>query len=141
MKTSNLTVSEGSHINNLTIPSGNTFPTNGNTGELFYLTTGAVGVYCHNGSQWNLLSVVSSKIQRQTVSTTNGNWAITLTGVSQVLDVNVVVRPTTTFSPRFNTFRDISTTSITGTIYEVMGLGGLMVTDDVVQVTVTVTYN
>lgn len=141
MKTSNLTVSEGSHINNLTIPSGTAFPTNGNTGELFYLTTGAVGVYCHNGSQWNLLSVVSSKIQRQTVSTTNGNWAITLTGVSQVLDVNVVVSPTTTFSPRFNTFSGISTTSITGTIYEVMGLGGLMVTDDVVQVTVTVTYN
>ncbi len=46
MKTSNLTVSEGSHINNLTIPSGTAFPTNGNTGELFYPTTGAVGVYC-----------------------------------------------------------------------------------------------
>jgi len=47
-------VVEGTVIVNATVPSGTAFPSSANAGELFYLTTGATGLYSHDGSAWNL---------------------------------------------------------------------------------------
>lgn len=48
-------VSEGSVIVNATVASGTAFPANPNEGELFYLTTGGVGLYFYNGA-WTLVA-------------------------------------------------------------------------------------
>jgi hypothetical protein len=58
----NLSLVEGSHVDNLTMPSGTAFPT-GTRGELFYLSEASgnnpVGVYIYTGSAWVVLSDVS----------------------------------------------------------------------------------
>ena len=48
-----INLAEGSVISNLTVASGTTFPTTASLGELFYLTTGTVGLYIFDGSTWN----------------------------------------------------------------------------------------
>lgn len=50
----NVTLSEGSDLNNLTVAHGATFPANPNVGELFYHD--AFGFVYHDGIKWNPLS-------------------------------------------------------------------------------------
>lgn len=47
-----LDLTEGSSIKNLTVPSGTSFPTNANEGEVFALTSGNTGLYLYHWSQW-----------------------------------------------------------------------------------------
>lgn len=140
MKAFNLTLKEGSRINNLTVPSGTSFPSNANAGEMFYLTSGSVGMYVHNGSSWILLTTSVSKILRQTVTTSNGIWTISLSNVNSVINVSACVLPTTTFVPRFNAYETISTTTLKGRIYEIGGLGLAMSSSSAVSVIVTLEY-
>lgn len=62
MLTDTLKLMAGSSIENATIESGTTLPTTGssNVGELFFLTTGTVGLYVFNGTAWTILSGFSS---------------------------------------------------------------------------------
>lgn len=141
MKSSSIQLTEGSDIGNLTVDSGPSFPQNPNIAELFYLTSGATGLYVHNGSSWNLLSGSSTKMFRQTVTTTNGIWTVNLTGVSNILDVQTFILPTTPFQARFNSFQSISNSQVSGRILEVSGLGSVMMsTSSSIQVTVSITY-
>ena len=50
----NITLSEGSDLNNLTVAHGVAFPTNPNVGELFYHDS--FGFVYHDGVKWNPLS-------------------------------------------------------------------------------------
>ena len=50
-----VTIGEGGIIINPVISSGTSFPTNTNLGELFYLTTGTVGLYIYAGTGWRLI--------------------------------------------------------------------------------------
>lgn len=43
---------DGSKITNVVVDSGASFPQQPDTGELFYLTSGTVGLYCFDGSEW-----------------------------------------------------------------------------------------
>jgi len=45
-------LSEGSEVVNLVVDSGTTFPSNPNTGELFYKTSATAGLYVYDGSGW-----------------------------------------------------------------------------------------
>ena len=47
-------VVENSVIVNASIPFGTSFPSSANLGELFYLTTGSVGLYSYSGAAWVL---------------------------------------------------------------------------------------
>ena len=47
-------VVEGSSIQNASVATGASFPSSPNVGELFYLTSGAVGFYSYNGGAWEL---------------------------------------------------------------------------------------
>ena len=47
-------VVEGSSIQNATVPSGTAFPLSPNIGELFFLTSGAVGLYTYSGAVWDV---------------------------------------------------------------------------------------
>jgi len=63
MKVSNMTLSEGSVINNITLPSGPVFPANPNMGEKFALTalfgTFTAGEYHHTGATWERLAATN----------------------------------------------------------------------------------
>ena len=48
-------IGEGGIIINPVISSGTSFPANTDLGELFYLTTGTVGLYIYAGTGWRLI--------------------------------------------------------------------------------------
>ena len=54
MQVGNLELTEGASIKNLTIPSGTSFPANGNLGELFILLPSKV-LHIHNGEEWAII--------------------------------------------------------------------------------------
>ena len=45
---------EGSKLTNVAIDTGTSFPSSPDTGELFYLTSGNIGLYVYTGSSWEL---------------------------------------------------------------------------------------
>lgn len=52
MKIDGLEIIEGSSIKNAALPNGPVFPGNADIGEMFYVTTGDVGLHIHNGTTW-----------------------------------------------------------------------------------------
>lgn len=77
MKIYGVDLAEGSQITNTTVASGTSYPSNPNVGELFYLTSGTVGLYIHNGSTW--LSLASASMVGYTHVQSSGatTWTIT----------------------------------------------------------------
>lgn len=60
MKIDGISLVEGSQITNATVAYGPSFPGSPNVGELFYLTSGTVGLYIHDGSSWNEIVLAGS---------------------------------------------------------------------------------
>lgn len=68
-------VAEGSAITNLTVPSGTSFPSNANAGELFYRND-ELKLYVHNGSTWIELSSLPSTGYKHTQGSATTTWSV-----------------------------------------------------------------
>lgn len=53
MKHYGVQIKEGTDISNATVDSGVGFPAGANIGELFFLTSGTIGLYVYTGAQWS----------------------------------------------------------------------------------------
>jgi hypothetical protein len=61
---------EGSAIQNASVATGTAFPSSPNVGELFFLTTGTVGLYAYSGSAWDVI-IQGSALANQNATLTN----------------------------------------------------------------------
>ena len=120
MKAFGINLSEGSEIGNVTIASGNTFPSNANAGEMFWKTGSNAGFHIHNGTAW--ITVASDpplKVVTTTV-TSNGSgvWTASYSGFSSVSSVMVqALSPSassTMSTQNIATLKSFSTTTATG---------------------------
>ena len=72
----NIAISEQSKITNLTVATGNVWPSSPNQGELFYYNGANPGLYIHNGGSWNLITIssqVASSTAQYLVKTANAS--------------------------------------------------------------------
>lgn len=72
MKIYGMDLAEGSEITNITVPSGITFPTNDNIGELFYKTD-EDKLYVRNNSTWIAL-LVGTASNADTLENQSGSY-------------------------------------------------------------------
>ena len=67
----NIDIEEGGEIQNLTVASGSSFPANPNTAEVFYLTSGNVGLHIYRDSGWK--HIASQVMVMETIDGSSGN--------------------------------------------------------------------
>ena len=81
-----LTLAEGAEINNITVATGNSFPANPNEGEMFYLTSGNIGLYVYdtNNSSWNQITNTTGALP--STGTFTGDLNLTGTGARIIAD-------------------------------------------------------
>ena len=67
MKHYGVQIAEGTSVKNLTIPNGQSFPQDGNIGELFYLTVDiqnfSAGLYVNDGTAWKIVAYAEAPIE------------------------------------------------------------------------------
>lgn len=68
-------IAEGSELENLTVPVGTVFPSNENTGELFYRSDESK-LYVYNGTSWAELSSLSVSGYKHVQSTPSATWSV-----------------------------------------------------------------
>lgn len=66
MLVDSLTLLDGSVVHNATVESGTALPAAGSStlGELFYLTSGTVGLYIYTGSAWTIIPLTQTSITK-----------------------------------------------------------------------------
>lgn len=66
MLVDSITLLGGSVVHNATIEAGASLPTTANStiGELFYLTSGTVGLYLYNGTVWTIIPLTAASITK-----------------------------------------------------------------------------
>lgn len=57
-----INLTEGSEITNITVATGTDFPGDPSLGELFYKTSGSVGLYVYNGGSWEQIAEASAAL-------------------------------------------------------------------------------
>jgi hypothetical protein len=87
-------IAEGSAIINATIPSGNTFPSSPDVGELFFLMAGNIGLHAYMSGGWKLLS----KAEELANHATNSAIHLTTTQATQINKVADLITTTGSLS-------------------------------------------